>query len=344
MQLKQTYNTDFFNISVTTNNHFIADSIKSYFSIYDNISFNKKPVFYIKFDISVIKKLKKMITDEVSANKKNSAEYIVKSHNGRFPVKERFRIFETGKKKVFVNFYNGFCSMNIDFNDKNDIKANCEVDRPERCGLDFFPNFIILAALEIIFKYYGLFFIHSSLVSNEKFGILIPGSSGSGKTTLAFYLSSIGFKLITDDKSFCGIEKNNAVCRGILQPTDIIKKKDTFLIKSGFAEKIIQQHEDNGRLIIIKKFNPEYIDDKTQVRLILFPEIGDKFKARILSKNDALIRLFRTSVTPGFSINLKKHFHILNNLVENSETYSIVLTKDYSFFYKFLKKRFLEKL
>ena len=132
------------------------------------------------------------------------------------------------------------------------------------------------------------------------------------------------------------MEKKRCVSRGILQPADIIKKKDTFLIKSGFADKLIAEKYDDENIIVIKKYNNDYLASSAGIDLILFPEIGKKFSTQILSKSAALIKLFHTSITPGFSINLKQHFKVLNNLVENSETYSIVLTKDYSAFQNFL--------
>ncbi len=315
MDFQKTYNTNYFCLNIDTDNKYIYESIHSYFSIYNNIKQTAKIPQNLSFFINVNSPpdiLKNL--NILNTSFKKIAEH-----------KKRFIVYEISRAEYLVEFYNNFCKMIITFFPKNNTKIECYVEKPERCGIDFFPNFIIIAAIEIIFKFKHFFFIHSSLVTKNNIGILLPGNSGSGKTTLAFYLMSFGYKLISDDKVFAGFSNGKLYCRGVLQPVDIIKKKDKFLLNSGLLNSIMLESSETDSRIYIKQFNPNIIENKTQIKFIFFPKIGKAFCQRKISKNEALTMLMKSSITPNFNIALEKHFEVLNNLVEKSETYSIVV-------------------
>jgi len=119
------------------------------------------------------------------------------------------------------------------------------------------------------------------------------------------------------------------VIAGLLQPTDIIKNKDFFLINLGVFEKIAREIEEKKSRLIITSFKKKNISQRcSKPAAIIFPKIGNKFKITELPKNRAIVELIKTSVTPGVNISLKEHFDILNKFVENSLCFSIIINKN----------------
>ncbi|HPG29992.1 MAG TPA: hypothetical protein PKY81_02140 [bacterium] len=311
-------------LTFSSNNEFILQSVESYFSVYKNLhKFRssetvKIELFDDNFDNSKINKIKSR-----TIKTKPAAEH-----------KKRFTVHRINKNIYAAIFYNGLAKINID------VKQSYiygYIEKPERFGLDFIPNFIIIALLEILFKFKNIFFIHSSAVANKRGAIIFAGASGSGKSTLAFYLMSKKFNLISDDKCFA-YEKNGVIeVSGLLQPIDIIKKKDDYLIGLGLIEKIFNKYNENEKRYVVSEFKKNNIEYSGIVKSLIFPKTGDSFEVKRLTKNEALTRLLKHSVTPGMNISLKQHFEILYKIIENSDCYSMIVSKDLNEFYKFIK-------
>ncbi|MBP7652354.1 hypothetical protein KA977_02960 [Candidatus Dependentiae bacterium] len=314
-------------LSFISNNDFIIRSINSYFSVYNNLhkfrcveNINIE-LYDVNFHSAKLNKISKFET----ASNSFLAEH-----------KNRFKIYRVNRNIYCINFYNGLSKIFIDI--KN-CKAEGYIVNPERFGLDFIPNFIIIALIEILFKFKNIFFIHSSAVVKNGTAILFPGSSGSGKSTLAFYMMSKKFNLISDDKCFIYNKNEETIeISGLLQPVDIIKRKDDFLINSGLIKKVFNKYSEDEKRFIITEFKKNSVDFTGKIKFIIFPKIGEKFNVKKISKNNALTSLFKNSITPRLNINLKQHFEILYKTIENSECYSIIVSSDLTEFYKFIKK------
>ena len=325
MMINKTYYIPNCQLNIQTSDTFIYNSINYYFSIYNNIKFRSSK----KFGTINLK-----INSNDENNELTNLLKIVKLQNTpNFFVNSRFEIYRLSDFEYLITFYKDTCIAKINLLNKN---IECYFDEPTKFGIDFIPNFIVIALIEILFKFENRFFIHSSAIEKNKKAVIIAGHSGSGKTTLAFYLMLNKYKLLTDDKAFVWWQNNKIKISGLLQPTDIIKSKDKFLINTNIIENIADKMTEDAKRFIITSFQSKKISDTAEPHILLFPQVSTKFKIEELPKKQALLKLISTSITPNFNIHLKEHFDILNKIVENSYAYNILLDKNLDNVLKFL--------
>jgi hypothetical protein len=64
----------------------------------------------------------------------------------------------------------------------------------------------------------GLVELHASCVSLHDRGLILMGPSRSGKSTLAMALTKAGFKLLSDDRTFCSLKQEKILVYGLPRP------------------------------------------------------------------------------------------------------------------------------
>lgn len=64
----------------------------------------------------------------------------------------------------------------------------------------------------------GLVELHASCVARDGRGLVLIGSSCSGKSTLALAFSQAGFRLLSDDRTFCSLKQGRLRAYGLPRP------------------------------------------------------------------------------------------------------------------------------
>lgn len=72
--------------------------------------------------------------------------------------------------------------------------------------------------LSILAGSIGLVELHASCVARDRRGLVLIGSSCSGKSTLALAFSHAGFRLLSDDRTFCSLKQGRLRAYGLPRP------------------------------------------------------------------------------------------------------------------------------
>ena len=72
--------------------------------------------------------------------------------------------------------------------------------------------------LSILAGSIGLVELHASCVAKDHRGLVLIGSSRSGKSTLALAFSHAGFRLLSDDRTFCSLKRGRLRADGLPRP------------------------------------------------------------------------------------------------------------------------------
>ena len=64
----------------------------------------------------------------------------------------------------------------------------------------------------------GLVELHAACFAKDRHGLVLIGPSRSGKSTLAMALTAAGFRLLSDDRTFCSLKQDKLLAWGIPRP------------------------------------------------------------------------------------------------------------------------------
>ena len=64
----------------------------------------------------------------------------------------------------------------------------------------------------------GFIELHAACVATDQGGLVLIGPSCSGKSTLAMAFTEAGFRLLSDDRTFCSLNQGNLIARGMARP------------------------------------------------------------------------------------------------------------------------------
>ena len=79
----------------------------------------------------------------------------------------------------------------------------------------YWKTVIFPMLLTIVGASVGIAELHCACVAKEEDGVLLAGPSGSGKSTLALALSQSGFGFVSDDRTFCSLDKDEVHAWGL---------------------------------------------------------------------------------------------------------------------------------
>jgi hypothetical protein len=85
-------------------------------------------------------------------------------------------------------------------------------------GTVYWRTVIFPMLLSILAGSIGLVELHASCVARDEQGLLLIGPSRSGKSTLALALSQTGFRLLSDDRTFCSFRRDKLQAYGLPRP------------------------------------------------------------------------------------------------------------------------------
>jgi hypothetical protein len=86
-----------------------------------------------------------------------------------------------------------------------------------------FPMLVSIVAGSV-----GLVELHASCVARGQDGLILIGPSRSGKSTLAKALTDIGFRLLSDDRTFCSLKQDSLFAYGLPRPLKLRRDAGTW--------------------------------------------------------------------------------------------------------------------
>jgi hypothetical protein len=92
----------------------------------------------------------------------------------------------------------------------------------------------------------GLVELHASCVARDQRGLVLVGPSRSGKSTLAMALTETGFRLLSDDRTFCSLKHDKLLAWGMPRPLKLRREAAAWFEEFRNREPVDVQ---NGELV-----------------------------------------------------------------------------------------------
>lgn len=137
--------------------------------------------------------------------------------------------------------------------------------------------------------------LHAGGVSGNGRCILLPGESGSGKSSLTAWLTSSGYRYLTDELVFLS---DDGVVTPLTRPISL-KGDDAFLsrfVADGLIDRVIVG--DSGAIVPHRLLNPDYQAQRPQLSHIFFPtfKAGAPLSVEEISPARSCLYLMRSHV------------------------------------------------
>jgi len=197
---------------------------------------------------------------------------------------------------VFAGFDEG-SSMLVDLRTRRVIGRFSAGMAPD---LSYWQSVIFPILLTIVSASVGIAELHCACVAKNQQGVLLAGPSGAGKSTLALALSQQGFTFLSDDRTFCSVEKRDELQAWAL-PTPFKLRPEAALWFQELREKHLTDTRSGGPAFWLE---PKDLRDVERVRQcrpasLIFLERGDTSEFRLvpISSTEALGRLNRELMT-----------------------------------------------
>lgn len=157
--------------------------------------------------------------------------------------------------------------------------------------------------LSILAGSIGLVELHASCVARDRRGLVLIGSSCSGKSTLALAFSQAGFRLLSDDRTFCSLKQGRLRAYGLprplkvrreaaiwfeefrgLEPTDLRNGERVFHCEParGFGQQSVQDCEPQRLVFLERQQRPgfclspmTYSQTRSRIEMDLMAEASD---------------------------------------------------------------------
>jgi len=197
---------------------------------------------------------------------------------------------------VFAGFDEG-SSMLVDLRTRRVIGRFSAGMAPD---LSYWQSVIFPILLTIVSASVGIAELHCACVAKNQQGVLLAGPSGAGKSTLALALSQQGFTFLSDDRTFCSVEKSGELQAWAL-PTPFKLRPEAALWFQELREKHLTDTRSGGPAFWLE---PKDLRDVERVRQcrpasLIFLERRDtsEFRLVTISSTEALGRLNRELMT-----------------------------------------------
>ncbi len=106
----------------------------------------------------------------------------------------------------------------------------------------YWNTIIFPMLLSILAGSLGIVELHASCVAREQDGLVLIGPSRSGKSTLALALIEAGFRLLSDDRTFCSLTQNGLLAYGLPRPLKLRREAAAWFEKFRDREPIDVQN------------------------------------------------------------------------------------------------------
>ncbi len=186
------------------------------------------------------------------------------------------------------------------------------------------------ALLSVWYSDRGVQVMHAALISHDGHGILFPGNSGTGKSTCAAACVSAGMHYLGDD--FVGLQTANDGFLGhSLYSSTRLAPEHSMRFPSLFPHAIpARPPAEPKSLIFLSDVFPERLDCSAPIRVVAFPIVTDRPRARIrrAAKGEALLRLVPSSIFSMVPSPGARGVERLAQLVGRVPTYWLELGRD----------------
>lgn len=139
----------------------------------------------------------------------------------------------------------------------------------------------------------GVAELHCACVANEQQGVLLAGPSGAGKSTLALALSQQGYGFLSDDRTFCFVEKGELRVWGL--PTLFKLRPEAIAWFDELQQKQLTNARNGGPAFWLEPKDLRGVERIRQCRpaSLIFLERRDspEFRLNPMSSREALSRV-----------------------------------------------------
>jgi hypothetical protein len=162
--------------------------------------------------------------------------------------------------------------------------------------LTYWQSVMFPILLTIVSASVGIAELHCACVAKNQQGVLLAGPSGAGKSTLALALSQQGFTFLSDDRTFCSVEKSGELQAWGL-PTPFKLRPEAALWFQELREKHLTDTRSGGPAFWLEPKDLRGVERVRQCRpaSLIFLERTDtpEFRFMPMSSTEALSRLNR---------------------------------------------------
>ncbi len=174
---------------------------------------------------------------------------------------------------------------------------------------------------------FGIMPLHAAAISKRKEALILVGEQKSGKTTLSLSLAQHGYNYFSDDIALLNINSKEIVpyYRGI-NPRESTIKMFPFLKEQSFSHPYIDYDDRDQRWSVeLKKASGIKLSQKSSLKYIIFPKYKpcQSFQCNKLSKSKAIVMLLNNMKVVPTALMGSSVINVLNNLLNNTEIYSI---------------------
>ena len=177
-----------------------------------------------------------------------------------------------------------------------DLRTCCVIGRFSAgmaADLEYWQSVIFPMLLTVVSASVGIAELHCACVAREQDGVLLAGPSGSGKSTLALALCQQGFGFLSDDRTFCSLERAQIQSWGM--PTPLKLRPEATLWFDELRKERLTDMRSGGPALWLE---PEQIIGVKRVRQcrptsLIFLDRRDtsEFRLSSMSSREALSRL-----------------------------------------------------
>ena len=177
-----------------------------------------------------------------------------------------------------------------------DLRTCCVIGRFSAgmaADLEYWQSVIFPMLLTVVSASVGIAELHCACVAREQDGVLLAGPSGSGKSTLALALCQQGFGFLSDDRTFCSLERAQIQSWGM--PTPLKLRPEATLWFDELRKERLTDMRSGGPAFWLE---PEQIIGVKRVRQcrptsLIFLDRRDtsEFRLSSMSSREALSRL-----------------------------------------------------
>lgn len=190
---------------------------------------------------------------------------------------------------VFAGFDEG-SSMLVDLHGRRAVgrfSAGIAAD------LAYWQTVIFPMLLSIVSASIGIAELHCACVAKKEQGVLLAGPSGAGKSTLALAMSQQGYGFLSDDRTFCFMEKGEPRVCGL--PTLFKLRPGAAAWFDELREKQLSDTRNGGPAFWLEPKDLSGVERVRQCRptALIFLERGSRqdFQLIAISKAEAMCRL-----------------------------------------------------
>jgi hypothetical protein len=177
-----------------------------------------------------------------------------------------------------------------------DLRTCCVIGRFSAgmaADLEYWQSVIFPMLLTVVSASVGIAELHCACVAKDQDGVLLAGPSGSGKSTLALALCQQGFGFLSDDRTFCSLERAQIQSWGM--PTPLKLRPEATLWFDELRKERLTDMRSGGPAFWLE---PEQIIGVKRVRQcrptsLIFLDRRDtsEFRLSSMSSREALSRL-----------------------------------------------------